>query len=44
MIDNVKNGNVILKYVPTEEMAADVLTKNLPPQKFADMTKLMDMK
>ncbi|CAD7002894.1 unnamed protein product [Ceratitis capitata] len=39
----IQSGDVELKYIPTEEMIADVLTKNLSKNKHLHFVKLMNL-
>jgi hypothetical protein len=40
-MDMVESGQIIPQYIPTAEMAADILTKALPHQKVEVCRKLM---
>ena len=40
----LKKGDVKISYVPTDEMIADILTKNLPKQKHWKFLQKMGMK
>jgi len=42
--EQVSLGTVILKFIGTDEMAADVLTKGLPRKKHQEMIKLIGVK
>jgi len=43
--DRIDNGEIILEYVPTEEMVADVLTKPLQGAQFRKLrAKLQNLK
>jgi hypothetical protein len=41
--DTVESGQIIPEYIPTAEMAADILTKALPHQKVELCRKLMGL-
>ena len=38
--EQVKKGSIELKYCPTEEMIADMLTKGLPRDKFVKLHRM----
>lgn len=42
--EGVKNGAIVLKYVPTDEMIADILTKALPNHRFEKLVTELEMK
>ncbi|KAH8283294.1 hypothetical protein KR054_012523 [Drosophila jambulina] len=41
--DVVKEGQIVLKYLSTKEMIADILTKNLQKQKHWELTKKLSL-
>lgn len=43
LVDHVRRGNVKLQFVPTNEMLADILTKNLKKVKFGGMIRMINM-
>lgn len=43
MVDNMQRWNVKLRYVRTDKMPADVLTKNLSAQKFEHALRLLNI-
>lgn len=43
LVDNIENGNVQIHYVNTNDIVADVLTKNLSVQKFIRFVNLMGL-
>lgn len=42
--DAIINGEIVIEYVPTNEMAADVLTKVLPRVKHENCIRFLGMK
>lgn len=41
--ENIDNGNIVLKYIPTDQQTADILTKPMTPAKQAKFTKLLGL-
>ena len=42
--EGVQNGVIVLKYVATDEMIADILTKPLPKHRFEKLVTELGMK
>lgn len=43
VVDIVENGSVVLHYIQTDVMIANIFTKNLKPAKFAQLKELTKM-